>query len=238
MKKLLSVGCSNTLGVDLEEEIGLTFFDTQHPEYDKLIGTVEDYRKAHNFSTFIANKLKMECVNLGISGASNERIIFNLINYLENNSKPDFILLNLSGQSRTTIEYENKLLDIDVKWDPDFLLDKLQVKNKNFKSYLEFHREVSISEYNLVERQKNLINYIDLVLNSTNIPYIISNTIPSTVDLCKISDRSVDISFDEFNEEQDRKRAKNNHWLSDSHQAWGRFLLSKIEKLYPDLKLC
>lgn len=237
MKKLLSVGCSNTLGVDLEEEIGLTFFDNNHPDYDKLVNTVQDYRKANNFSTFIANKLKMECVNLGISGASNERIIFNLVGYLESNSKPDFILLNLSGQSRTTIEYENKLLDIDVKWDPDFLLNKLQVKNKNFKSYLEFHRKVSISDYNLVERQKNLIKYANLVLSLTNIPYIISNTIPSTIDLGNITDKSVDISFDQFNEEQGRKRAKNNHWLSDSHQAWGSFLLNKIKNLYPELKI-
>lgn len=237
MKKLLSIGCSNTLGVDLEEEIGLTFFDNHHPDYDKLVKTVEGYRRANNFSTFIANKLKMECVNLGISGASNERIIFNLVGYLESNIKPDFILLNLSGQSRTTIEYQNKLLDIDVKWEPDFLLSKLQVKNKNFKSYLEFHREVSISDYNLVERQKNLIKYANLVLSLTNIPYIISSTIPSTIDLGNITDKSVDISFDQFNEEQGRKRAKNCHWLSDSHQAWGSFLLNKIKNLYPELKI-
>lgn len=238
MQKLLSVGCSNTVGVDLEEEIGIFFFEPQNPKNYTLVNKVNDYRKAHNFSTYVANKLKMECDNLGISGASNERIIFNLVNYLESNTKPELILLNLSGQSRTTIEYNNKLLDIDVKWDPKFLVDKLQVNNRHFKSFLKFYREISISEYNLIERQKNLIKYANLVLASSNIPYIISSTIPTTLNLSEFSDKSLDISFDDFNEKQGRKRAKNYHWLSDSHQAWGSFLLNRIEELYPNLKIC
>jgi len=51
IKKLLSVGCSNTLGVNLEEEIGI--YDYLRKDFDNsdLGNEVRKYREENNFST-------------------------------------------------------------------------------------------------------------------------------------------------------------------------------------------
>lgn len=226
MNTLLSVGCSNTVGVDLEEEIGI-FNKDKNPPVEAL-----EYRLANNFSTLVANTLNLNCVNLGISGASNERIIFNAIDYIQNNTPPDLVLINLSGKSRVTFEVDSKLLDFDLTYSTEHLKYHTGIQDPNFVPFIEFYKRHSVSDYNLYKRQENLYRYIVLYLENRNIPFILSETIPTGEVLSNYTEKSISISFDEFNTKEKRNRAKGNHWLSDSHKAWSELLLAKIHELY------
>src|SRR6056300_1711730 len=99
ISRILSVGCSNTVGVNLEEEIGVFGYlrkEFTEPDDKDLDDKVNQYRSENNFSTLISKHFNSECINLGVSGASNERIIFSAVKYLEKNNV-DLVLVNLSG---------------------------------------------------------------------------------------------------------------------------------------------
>lgn len=232
MKKLLSVGCSNTIGVNLEEEIGI--FDYLRKDYDDsdLGKQVREYRIQNNFSTLVANNLGYDCINLGFSGASNERIIFTAIDYIENNEKPDLVLINLSGRSRVTFEIDNKLMDFDLSYTIEHFKENFNIDSEDFIPFIEFYKKHSVTDYNLYKKQQNLYRYIVLYMESKNIPYILSQTIPTGEQLTNYSDKIIDITFDEFNQQQGRKRAAGWHWLSDSHLAWSNLITEKAREYY------
>jgi hypothetical protein len=225
METLLSVGCSNTVGVDLEEGIGIFSY-----EADKVLA--DEYREANNFSTLVANNYNFRCVNLGVSGASNERIIFSAIDYIETNPTPGLVLINLSGRSRVTFEVDNRLLDFDLTYSTEHLKTHSKIKDPDFVPFIEFFKKNSITDYNLYKRQENLYRFIVLYLESRKIPFILSETIPTGQVLSTYTSKSVSMNFDDFNTKAGRKRAKGNHWLSDSHRAWSQYLIKHIDKFY------
>lgn len=226
MNTLLSVGCSNTVGVDLEEEIGIY-------DYEKYKEEADLYRHSNNFSYLVASNYNLEYVNLGVSGASNERIIFSAIDYIETTPTPSLVLINLSGRSRVTFEIKEKgLLDFDLTYSNEHLRRTTGIRDKNFMSFLDFYRENSITDYNLFKKQENLYRYIVLYLESRKIPFILSETIPTGQVLSRYTSKSVSMNFDDFNTKAGRKRAKGNHWLSDSHRAWSQYLIKHIDKFY------
>ena len=87
--KILSVGCSNTVGLDLEEELGIFGYMRKDNDLSELDKKVRTYRTENNFSTLISKHFNSECINLGVSGASNERIIYSATDYLEKNNDID-----------------------------------------------------------------------------------------------------------------------------------------------------
>ena len=232
ISKLLSVGCSNTLGVNLEEEIGI--FDYLRKDFDDsdLGNTVRKYRQENNFSTLISNYFNSDCVNLGVSGASNERIIFNTIDYLENKDV-DFVLVNLSGQARQTFKHRNgHVFDLDLSYDTKHLYEQAMINDNGFVEFIDFYKNYLMTDYVTNTKQSNLYNYLSLYLKDRGIPYLITQTIPTDFDLRYYTKNCIDITFDEYNEQQGRTRAQGNHWLSDSHKAWSELLINKIKELY------
>ena len=114
INKLLSVGCSNTIGVNLEEEINVFYYLRKDFDDSYLGHKVREYREKNNFSTLISNHFNSECINLGVSGASNERIIYTATNFLEKEDV-DLVLINLSGQARQTFQHiSGKIFDLDL----------------------------------------------------------------------------------------------------------------------------
>jgi len=231
-KKILSVGCSNTVGVNLEEEIGI--FDYLRKEYDDsdLGKQVREYRIQNNFSTLISNHFNSECINLGVSGASNERIIFSTINHLEDNSDIDLVLVNLSGQARLTFQYYERLFDLDLSYTTEHLYEQANIDERGFKEFIDFHKDYLFGRYVTLNKQENLYRYISLYLKDKKIPHLITQTIPTEFTLSNYTNNCIDINFDEFNESEGRVRARGNHWLSDSHVAWSKLLIDKIKELY------
>ena len=69
-------------------------------------------------------------------------------------------------------------------------------------------------------------------LENKKIPYIITQTVPTEFQIENYTDKCIPITFDDFNEKAGRKRAKGNHWLSDSHEAWAIELHNVIETHY------
>ena len=233
--KILSVGCSNTVGVNLEEEIGIFNYlrkEFTEPDDKDLDDKVNQYRKENNFSTLISKHFNSECINLGVSGASNERIIFNTIDYLEKNDV-DLVLVNLSGQARQTFQHiSGKIFDLDLSYTTEHLYEQAKITDKGFIEFIDFYKDYLMTDYITQTKQYNLYKYISLYLENKKIPYIISQTVPTDFKLSDFTDKSIDITFDEYNEKEGRKRAMGNHWLSDSHKSWSELLIHKIKKLY------
>lgn len=223
MKQLLSVGCSNTLGVDLEEEIDLTNSSNKFED-------IRAYREKNNFSTLVAEYFNLECINLGKSGASNERIIITTVDYIENNPKPELVLVNLSASSRITLEIGGRLVDIDLTYPNTLLKQSTGIEEKDFIPFLNFYKRNCVTDYNLIVKQKNLYRYISLYLEKLDIPFLISETIPTDLNLKEFTNKCLDVNFDDFNTSQGRRRAKGNHWLSDSHKEWAKLIINKIEQ--------
>ena len=232
INKLLSVGCSNTIGVNLEEEINV--FDYLRKDFDDsyLGHKVREYREKNNFSTLISNHFNSECINLGISGASNERIIFNATEYLEREDV-DFVLVNLSGQARQTFQHKNgNVFDLDLSYNTKHLYEQANITDKGFVEFIDFYKDFLMTEHVTHKKQINLYKYISLYLKDRGIPYLITQTIPTDFKLSDYTENCIDITFDEYNEQEGRSRARGNHWLSDSHKAWSELLIKKIEQLY------
>lgn len=234
INKLLSVGCSNTVGVNLEEEIGI--FDYLRKDFDdSYLGyKVREYRNDNNFSTLISKHFNSECINLGISGASNERIIYNTVDYLETYDV-DFVLVNLSGQARQTFKHKNgHVFDLDLSYEIEHLYEQSNITDIGFVEFVNFYKDYLMTEYVTHTKQINLYKYISLYLKDRGIPYLITQTIPTDFKLSNFTENCIDITFDDYNTQQGRKRARGNHWLSDSHKAWSELLIEKIKELYGD----
>jgi len=232
IKKLLSVGCSNTLGVNLEEEIGI--YDYLRKDFDNsdLGNKVRKYREENNFSTLVSNHFNSKCINLGISGASNERIIFNTTDYLERNDV-DFVMVNLSGQARQTFQHKTgHIFDLDLSYETEHLYEQAKITDMGFVEFINFYKDYLMTEYVTHTKQINLYKYISLYLKDRGIPYLITQTIPTDFKLSDFTENCIDITFDDYNTQQGRKRARGNHWLSDSHEAWSKLLIDKIYELY------
>ena len=86
--KILSVGCSNTVGWDLEEEIGI--FD-YNPQPQEIKDKADLYRSENNFSTLISKHFNRECINIGRGGSSNST-----------NGLPSKVFLTLGAISSVT----------------------------------------------------------------------------------------------------------------------------------------
>lgn len=232
IKKILSVGCSNTVGVNLEEEIGI--FDYLRKDFDDsdLGKKVKEYREQNNFSTLISKYFNSECINLGISGASNERIIYNTTDYLDENDV-DLVLVNLSGQARQTFQHKNgKIFDLDLSYDTEHLYEQAKINDVGFIEFINFYKDYLMTPYVTHIKQQNLYRYISLYLKERKIPHLITQTIPTDFKLSNFTSNCINLTFDEFNEREGRLRAKGNHWLSDSHKAWSEILIDKIHELY------
>jgi|SRR6056300_251001 len=234
INKILSVGCSNTVGVNLEEEIGIYDYLNKERDISVLGRQVKEYREKNNFSTIYAKHYDSDVVNLGISGASNERIIFNTIDELQNSfkGKYDMILVNLSGQARMTFEHMEKLFDIDLSYETEHLMEYTDIGKEGYQEFLEFYRNNLFSQYTTHKKQEHLYRYIVTYLESTKIPYLITQTVPTDFNLKDFTDKCIEITFDKFNESQGRIRARGNHWLSDSHKAWAELLIKRTEEPY------
>jgi len=239
INKILSVGCSNTVGVNLEEEIGIFDYlrkEFTEPDDKDLDDKVNQYRKENNFSTLISKHFNSECINLGVSGASNERIIFNTIDYLEENDV-DLVLVNLSGQARQTFQHrDGKFFDLDLSYSTEHLYEQAKISDDGFTEFINFYKNYLMTPYVTHQKQINLYKYISLYLENRKIPYLITQTVPTDFKLSDFTNKSIDISFDDFNEQAGRNRAKGYHWLSDSHKAWSELLIEKIYKLYEDTR--
>lgn len=235
INKILSVGDSNTVGWDLEEEIGI--FD-YNPQPNDIKTKADKYRLEKNYSTLISNHFNSECINLGKGGASNEYIIYSMIEYLDENQDIDFVLLSLSGQSRKLYSIYDELINVDFTYEPNHIFYYPRFKEypddikQKYHDWFVFYRDYLLGDLETNKKQWHLIRYANEYLKNKNINFFISKNLATSYDISFLGKNTYNKSFDEFNEEEGRKRAKGNHWLSDSHKAWSEILISKIKECY------
>ena len=80
MSYLLSSGCSHSIGWEIEEEIGLDLYKDGHiPKVEK---SIYEYRYDKTFPYLISKHLNLDYVNIGFEGNSNEKIIYDIIDYI------------------------------------------------------------------------------------------------------------------------------------------------------------
>ena len=112
MSYLLSSGCSHSIGWEIEEEIGLDLYkDGHNPKVEK---SIYEYRYDKTFPYLISKHLNLDYVNIGCEGNSNEKIIYDIIDYIKNTDNyPKFVLINLSGESRKLHSFKDNLININ-----------------------------------------------------------------------------------------------------------------------------
>jgi len=232
--KILSVGCSNTVGWDLEEEIGI--FD-YNPQPDNIKKTADDYRRNNNFSTLVSKHFNIDCINIARGGSSNYRIIYSMIEYLDENPNIDLVLINLTGQSRNLFSFNDEIVDVDFKYEPKHIFYYPRFKKypnkfkEEYQRWFSFYRDNLLTDLELNSKQEHLIRYGIEYLTNRNIKFIISKTIDIAFDLSFQTKYVINESFESLNIRENRNRAKGNHWLSDSHSRWAEVLIDKIDEL-------
>lgn len=231
--KILSVGCSNTVGWDLEEEIGI--FD-YNPQPQEIKDKADLYRSENNFSTIISKHFNRECINIGRGGSSNHRIIYSMIDYIDENPNLDLVLINLTGQSRNLFSFYDQLVDVDFKYEPKHIFYYPRFKDyptefkKKYEKWFEFYRDYLLTTHELNTKQEHLIRYAIEYLKNRDIPFFISKTIPIAFDISYQTPYTISESFEECNIKEGRNRAEGNHWLSDSHKRWSEILIDEIKR--------
>ena len=229
MGVLLSAGCSNTVGVDLEEEIGYVYKRPFIPYSNTDSEKVRNYRRQNNFSTKLANKLQHRCVNIGVPGNSNENIIMETIDYIENNHDVDFALINLTSASRFSYMVDKNLHHFNLVFDSEQLKEQTGIKHKSFLHFIEFLRKYCLNNWNMEYKLQHQIRYIISYLTLKSIPYFISSTINNDVDLSTLTDYATNVYMDDFCHEKGFKRLEGGHYGSDAHEAWAQYLYKNIK---------
>ena len=102
MKSLFFSGCSITWGDELKK------------------------RFAERYSTLVSNHYDCKHINISQCGISNDNIVRNTIKFLQNNNKPDIVVIQFTVNQR--IEYINENSEIE-NWTPQI------VKNNKQRSY-------------------------------------------------------------------------------------------------------
>lgn len=231
MGVLVSTGCSNTVGVDLEEEIGYENHWWQKDYTREDVEIVRKHREENNFSMLIAKKLQYECVNIAEPGNSNGNMLRKLVDYIEENPKVDFALINLTSASRISYKVDDEIHHFNLAFTPKELKSMSKIKHKNFEPFIDFMRTHCLNTWNIRNRIIYEIRCVISYLTTKNIPFFISTTIPNNVDLSLLTEHSINVSMDEFSHASGHKRLKGGHYGSGAHKDWADHIYKNIKKL-------
>ena len=229
---MLSCGDSFSVGDDLEIEIGynLRNIDTTN----EIQHQVDEYRDAHNFCRLVANNFNLNLINIAEVGASNEYIIYSVIDYIKNNlnNLPEFVLINLSSPSRFLYYLKNEERPLFINFlHYDNHIDSIFKKTDDYdklKTWYNVYEKYFINDFNIIKKQKYLIEYLKLLLESKSIKYIFTPTFKLDFNLSSITDNSIDVSMIEYLEQKNIYRPEGLHFLSDGHIEWGNYISSYI----------
>ena len=171
---ILFTGCSWTYGGELE-------------------GIEKDweFRRDNRFSASFPKS-----VNISKCGISNERIVSNTIDYLEKNTKPDFIVVQFTIMDRYSVanphaEYGADWLSLQAyqtdpsrRRTPEYVLAKTFLKNFHNPEYAqnEFWRNVCLlqtNEYREASKNKNMFKLCENLLG-----HVRKNTPPPNPNYC------------------------------------------------------
>lgn len=184
---------------DLVIGIGCSFMngDAILDENNKAFGWL-----FHTPTKYLADKLECEYKNLAQSGSSNERIFFNLFDFLENKGhdwENKLVIIGLSELARYMVSTESDL-------HPHHLTDLDNIKSKakkkfsndvdglsNFVKFYMTHIYDNDFELKKLGQKIKLFSYY---LEKNNIDYIIFNSLSGYINLDHILDKKNTIIFD------------------------------------------
>lgn len=231
MSYILANGCSHTVGYELEEEIGI---ELNQVLTDNDRQKVETYRQSKAWPYLIGKELNLNVTNIATVGASNDKIVYETIDYLENNIPPTLVILGLSSTSRTLISFEqNKTVFNYAHF--------IDIFNKLFGNTDDEEKLHSwafcMTKYFYSEQFQNYlfghyVSYISLYLQSKNIPFLLAPTIDLSLNLTQLTPYSVSETMERLCTVNQCKRAKGHHWLSDGHKKWATYILDNVKKIY------
>ena len=139
MNRLVAFGCSYTYGSGLPD----CYLDSRDPTGPNP--------STHAWPALTAGELKLDVVNKGRPGASNLRILDEILNFDFNNE--DTVIVLWSYYHRDTIFYPNKTLEIKHWLDDDIV-----------KNYYEVH-----NDYDLIIKTLLHIHHADMFFQQKNI---------------------------------------------------------------------
>lgn len=142
--KLVTFGDSWVWGDEIENQP-----NDYKPEYN-------EYKHTHNIGGIVSKNYDItEYYNLSINGASNQHIIYQLINYLNSDyyESTDVILIGLTSPMRTII-YSNAIDRYVGNW-PNWNLESFlectndeKIHNNDFQNWWKYHVEFNINGHN------------------------------------------------------------------------------------------
>jgi len=169
----------------------LVTFGCSFIEGDELLPNTFQYKNTHNIGGVINSNYKFdEYVNFGNNGASNERIILQILEYINSEyyNSDDFILVGLSGLNRN-LKYlnEHKFAFTIPNWSYEDHIKNTNhflSKDEDFKSYMELVFKYEVNNRNeIVQYFLNCMTIKSLL--STFKKYLIFQSIDSPLELYK-----------------------------------------------------
>lgn len=146
---LYAFGCSYTYG----DETTMYQIDPSRPSVNA-------------WPSLLANRLNLNCVNLGVSGASNDFILKNVLTNFKNIKNNDLIVIMMTFPDRKLINSVNE----------DKIVNAKPSENKYVDYYLKYHtEELGILNFiqNLLSLQELLKNYSYYITFTTYEPVIL-----------------------------------------------------------------
>lgn len=227
MSYILVNGCSHTVGFELEEEIGVEL----NAQVDAdLYKRVQNYRKLKAWPYLIGNAVNLPVRNIASIGASNDKIIYETVEYLENESTPSFVIISLSSISRELFPF----LERDVVFSYGFFSDMYHDlfaetgEEKELYSWAYCMSKYLYREDHQIRKLKHLLNYSTQYLQIRNIPFLFLPSITIPIQLSDYTKNCIDISMDTYCSNKGFRRAQGHHWLSDAHKGWSEVILKEV----------
>lgn len=229
MSYVLASGCSHTEGYELEQEIGIDIFT---PLPDEKYAEAIQYRNQKSWTAVVARKLKLGHINISTTGASNELIIWNTVEFLQDTKlKPKLVLIGLSGPARRLLYFKDEPINYNPAHYSEHIKNVFREQGKDFKKLDNWNYCSSTYFYSDKYNDrvlKHMLIYLDSYCRVNNIKYFVVPTLEIDIDITKYCS-SISTVMELYNEQFDFPRTEGHHWLSEGHQAWGEYVYEQIK---------
>ena len=193
----------------------------------------KDFKENHQFSIWphlMCKHYDLNYNNEGISGGSNEEILFSILPQLKNINEGDYVFIGLTNPNRIMIPFngdifDNPLISSGINWVDNKTNGVTGLEHSKNNLYTEDDKEVIVNFLHdiVLKNEKNYISYFLKMFTNLQ-EYFIEKNIT-----CIIWGFLLWSQFENIKKWTDGK-VNDLHWSPKGHNDFFNFMISKIEK--------